>query len=322
MTDLEAEQPAVSPAPVVTEPVSKKSLPFSPRTLKALAAAAGVLTLVIVVSSLVYLRPTTDGAVRAIVGVLPYPAAVVGSDVITVNEYLEERDALDAYFKSSAGETGVAPGEEEIARNIMDTLVHKSAVNHLADEAGVAVDESRVDAFYDQAVGGTDRDQFALQLESMFGWSVDEFRDRVVRPVVLAMQLGEQIEQDASLQDARRAKVQGAYDRLAAGDDFAVVAGDTSAAFSATTGGDVGYVKMSEVPPEWAETIAGLEVGSYSTVSEGVESFLIFQVTDRVEAGEDTEVKLSIISVPKVTLEEAVQEYLDSTRVWKFIGRT
>ena len=126
----------------------------------------------------------------------------------------------------------------------------------------------------------------------------------------------------SSFAPSERAKAQGAYERLAAGEDFAVVAGDTSAAFSATTGGDVGYVKMSEVPAEWTETLAGLEIGAYSAVAEGVESFLIFQVTDRVEAGEDTEVKLSIISVPKVTLEEAVQEYLDSTRVWKLIGRT
>lgn len=318
MTDLEPQTPS---APAETA-APKKSLPFSPRALKAIAVGAGVLAVGIALSSIVYLREPTSGAVRAIVGVLPYPAAVVGSDVITIGEYLRERDALEAYFQSTADETGAAPSEEEITSNIVDTLVHKSAVNRLAAEAGVTVDEARVDAFYEQAVGGVDRDQFELQLESMFGWSVDEFRERVVRPVVLAMQLGETIEQDAARQDARRAKAQAAYDRLVAGDAFEVVAGDTSADFSATTGGDVGYVKMSEVPPDWTETIAGLEVGSYSAVAEGAESFLIFQVTDRVEAGADTEVRLSIISVPKVTLEEAVQEYLESVRVWRLIGRT
>lgn len=321
VTDLESEQPIASPAPSVAEPLPKKTLPFSVRTLKMLAAAAGALVFVAIVTSIVYLRAPTDAVVRAVVRVLPYPAAVVGTDVITIGEYLEERDALDAYFTSSAGETGTAPSETEITRNIMDTLVHKSAVNRMAGDMALVVDESRVDAFYEQALGGTDEEQFALQLESMFGWNVDEFRERVVRPVVLAIQLGEQIERDAARQDARRANAQGAYDRLIAGEPFATVAGDTSADFSAATGGDVGYVKMSEVPPEWAETIGGLAIGSYSEVLEGTESFLIFQVTDRTEAGADTEVQLSIISVSKVTLEEAVQEYLDSARVWKFIGR-
>lgn len=322
VTDLESEQiPSSTPTPT-SAPETNVTLPISRRRLRVLALAAGVLSAIVVLSSIVYLRPPTNGTVRAIVGVLPYPAAVIGTDVITINEYLEERDALDAYFQTSAGETGTVPSEEEITQNIMETLVHKSAVNHLAEASGMTLDESRVDAFYEQAVGGADQEQFAAQLDSMFGWTVDEFRDRVVRPVVLAMQLGEQIEGDASLQDARRQKAQAAYDRLVAGDDFAVVAGDASADFSAAGGGDVGYVKMSEIPQEWTGTISQLETGSYSEVVEGIESFLIFRVTDRVEAGEDTEVKLSIISVQKVTLEEAVQEYLDSTRVWKLIGRT
>jgi len=329
VTDIEIEQPIPSPSPVevvnpVSEkPVAKRRLPsFAPRTIKILAIVAGVFALIAIITSIVYLRAPTDKDVRAIVGVLPYPAAVVGGDVITIGEYLQERDALDAYFQASAEEAGSAPSEEEIAANIMDTLVHKSAVNHLAEEAGVVVDEARVDAFYQEALGGADQEEFAVQLESMFGWNVDEFRERIVRPVVLAMQLGEKIEQDASLQEARRQKAQGAYDRLVAGEDFAVVAGDTSADSSAVTGGDVGYIKMSEVPPELFETIGSLEVGSYSEVVEGVESFIVFLMTDRVETGDETEVKLSIISIPKVTLEETVQEYLDSTRVWKLVGRT
>jgi hypothetical protein len=288
-----------------------------------LVVAAIGLVVAAAATSLVYLRPVTSGAARAVAAVFPYPAAVVGSDVITVGEYLDERDALDAYFASSAALVGAgAENEEEIERNLMETLIHKSAVGHLAETAGIVVDAARVEAFYAQAVGGADSEQFAVQLERTFGWTAEEFRDRVVAPVVLAMQLEESIGRDAGRQDVRRGQAVRAYERLEAGEPFGTVASDTGADASATTGGDVGYVKMSDVPAEWAATLAGLDVGAYSAVVEGTESFLIFQVTDRVEAGDDSEIRLSIVSVPKVTLEEAIQEYLESARVWRFIGRT
>lgn len=294
----------------------------SKRIVTAAIAAGAVLVALVAAGSLVYLRTPTDGYVRAMTKVVPFPAAVVGTDVITIGEYLRERDALDAYFQSSAGETGTVPSEDEIEQNLMDTLVHKFAVNHLANAAGITVDEQRVDAFYAQAVGGADSDTFAQELDRMFGWTVDEFRDRVVRPVVLAMQLGEQIAQDESLQAPRRAQAQKAVDRLAAGEDFAIVAGETSSDSSAPVGGDVGYVRMSDVPPEWTDVVNGLEVGGNSDILDGSESFVILEVTDRTDAGDDAEVRLSIITVPKVTLEESVEDYLESVRVWRFLGRS
>lgn len=332
MSDL--EQPSISnispdvpervaPETPAQEPVRATVLTRRPipRTAKIAASAAVAVALVVGISSFVYLHPPTDRTVRVITAVVPFPAAIVGSDVITVNEYLKERDALNAYFKSSAEQSGTVPSETEIEANIMDTLVHKSAVNRLAEEAGVTIDEPRVDAFYEQALGGADPQEFADQLQSMFGWSTDEFRDRVVRPVVLAMQLGEKIGADVEVQNPRREQAQDAYDRLAKGEDFAAVAGDTSADSSATSGGDVGYVKVQDIPSEWSGTIGSLGIGAYSGVEEGTDAFMIFKVMDRTGSGDAAQVKLSIISVPKVTLEETVQEYLDSSRVWKLIGR-
>jgi hypothetical protein len=298
-----------------------KRLQISPKAVKVAAAAVAVVAALAVVTSLVYLRPPTDPLVRRFTSILPYPAAVVGTDVIAMSAYLEERDALNTYFENAATETGTKPSEEEITQNIMDTLVHKAAVRYLAREAGVELDEARVDAFYQEAVGGADQEEFSTQLEAMFGWTPEEFRSRVVTPVVLAMQMGEQVAGDAERQAGRRAEIDAAYGRLQAGEDFAAVATTTSSDFSGANGGDVGYLNLSDIPEEWKTAIEALPIGSYSEVVEGTESFIIFKVTDRITAGEDSQVKLSVITVPKVTLEEAVQEYLDSVRVWKFIGR-
>lgn len=289
------------------------------RVLLAVGAAMVVCT---GLTALTYAWEPTGTFVRTVSRVVPYPAVVVGNDVTTIAEYLRERDALEAYFVSAAQESGSAPSEEEIAASIVETIVHKSAVGHLAAEAGVTADAARVEALYAQAAGNADEALFARQLSEMFGWTPEEFRERVVAPVVLAAQLGESVASDAVIQQPRRADAEAALARLAAGEAFSTVAADTSSDLSAAEGGDAGFVNMSDLPPAWAEAVAALAIGEHSGVVDGNESYFIFLLTDRVGAGDTEQARLSVISIPKVTLEEAIQEYLESARVWKFIGRT
>lgn len=314
------EEPAVNAPPVPVSASVPKML--SSKLLRGVAIGAAAVLLGLGTTSFVYLRPPTDQGVRRIVSVIPYPAAVVGNQVISIRAFLDERDALNTYFETAAAQGGTAPTEAEITMNIMETLVHKAAVEQLAVQNGVTADDARVEEFYQQATSGTDEATFAAQLESMFGWTVDEFRARVVKPVVLATQLGEKISADAARQEARKQEAQAAYNRVAAGESFAVVAADQSQDSSAQTGGDIGYVSVSEIPEEWKADIAALAIGDVSPVIEGEEAFMVFKLTDRTGSGDTEKVELSLISIPKETLDEVVQTYLDSTRVWKLIGRT
>lgn len=313
----------VEPAVELAAPVAVPSVPRASKLLRGVVAAAAVVLVGVGTSSYVYLKPPTDAGVRAVVRFVPYPAAVVGSQVISMRAFLDERDALNTYFETSAAQQGAAaPTEAEITRNIMETLVHKAAVEQIAKQNGVVVDDARVDEFYAQATSGTDEATFAAQLQSMFGWTTDEFRQRVVRPVVLASQLGETVSKDAARQEGRKQEAQAAYDRVAAGESFAVVAADQSQDSSAQTGGDIGYVNVSDIPEEWKADIRALAIGDISPVIEGQDAFMIFRLTDRIGTGDAEKVQLSLISIPKETLDEVVQTYLDSIRVWKLIGRT
>ncbi len=307
------------PPPMVSGP---KKRPVSPKVLWICAAVSFLMVSTAVLTSVVYLRPPTDSFVQKVVGVFPYPAAVVGSDMISMKSFLNERMALNKYFEANTSIDSPMPSEQEIAVNIIDTLVHKTAVEQLAEEVSVIVDETRVEEFYVDATGGGDPAAFALELDTMFGWTTDQFRERVIRPVVLTMQLSEYVSKDETRQAEPLAKANSAYDRLVAGEEFALVATDTSIDPSATSGGDIGFINLTDIPEEWQVAVSELEVGSYTEVLEGDLTYMIFLLTDRVVAGEDTQVKLSLIAVSKVTLEEIVQAYLESVRVWKFVGRT
>ena len=308
-------------APVVAS--EKTPFVLSKNARNSLVALGIIVGVFAIMTSFVYRQDPTDSSVRKIIGVIPYPAAVIGNHVVTLKEYLGERDALQTYFRSSAAQSGSAvPEESAIERNIMDTISHKIVVDEMAGAANVAVDDAKVDELYASAMGGADPAVFAEQVNTMFGWTVDEFRTRVLKPVVLAAQMEDSISADAGRQAARLAKIQAAYDRVAAGEDFATVATEASEHASSATGGDVGEVAASDIPDEWKGAIAALAVGEYSKPIEGTSEYMIFKVTARTGKDADEKVTLSLISVPKVTLEEVVQEYLATHRNWRLIGNS
>lgn len=309
-------------AAIEPEPVMGGSR-LSSKTKHVLVSVGVVALTFAIMTSFVYRHDPTDSSVRKIVGVIPYPIAVVGNQVITYGEYLEERDALNAYFVSTAAQNGTdSPDEEVIAKGILDTMAHKIVVADMAKNDGIELDSAKVDEFYANALGGADPAAFEAQLQTMFGWTPDQFRSRVVEPVVLATQVGETLGADESLQSEAKQKAQAAYDRVASGEDFGKVATDASSDPSATAGGDVGSIKLAEIPEEWRESVSALKPGDYSGVVEGQGYFMVFKVAERTGKDADESVKLALISVAKKTLEDVIQEYLASHRNWRAIGNT
>lgn len=325
---MEPETPEISPPveavvaeTVVADPkLSRFAIPK--RALRAVTAIAVLVLAFVAMTTFVYRHAPTDSSVRKIVGAIPYPAAVIGNHVITMRDYLGERDALNTYFASQSGQSGAPTDEVAVTKSVMDTMVNKVVVADLAKAAGITLDDAKAAEFYADALGGADESTFAEQLNAVFGWTPDEFKERVVKPVVLSVQVSESIQADASRQADRLAKAQAAYDRVASGEDFAAVATDVSADPSAAAGGDVGDVKVSDIPAEWKDAVAAVAVGDYSKVVEGKAMYLVFKVVARTGKDADESVRLSLIAVHKETLEEATEEYLASVRVWRYIGNT
>ncbi len=281
----------------------------------------GVLVLcVVTVLAFVYTRPLSDSVVHLLGTRLPLPAAVVDDEWISLKSFFAEQDALKTYFTSPGQEENV-PTEEELTQNILDTLIRKTVVEQLAVQYQVTLDAARVEVFYQEMLGGTGEEAFAVQLQDSFGWTPDEFRARIVEPVVLATQVSEDILANPSQQQQAKEKIDAALARVEAGDAFATVATEVSGDLDATGGGDLGIVSLSDLPDEWIAALEGLEVGQVTGVIDGTEDYFVFQVTDRMVVEEEIKLGLSAIVVRKTTLEDAVDNYLNSVRVWRFVGR-
>ena len=295
--------------------VSKKMMPVV-ITLGIMLAVFAIMT------SFVYRHSPTDSSVRKIVNVIPYPAELIGNHFITLKELADERDMMSTYLQVSGvlDENG-GQDDRTIDENLLNTIEQRFIISQIAASRNVVADAGKVDEFYVDSMAGSDPELFANQITATFGWTTDEFRTRVIEPVVLATLTNESIAQDAERQAEPKRKAQAAYDRLVAGEDFAAVAGETSGHPSAASGGDVGELLALDVPEEFREVIAALEVGAYSTVFDGKTSFMIFKLTSRSGTGQEEKLGISLISIQKITLTELVEEYKLLHRNWRFIPK-
>lgn len=272
-------------------------------------------------TAIVYYKAPTDPLVRSIASVFPYPAIQVNGETITISDYLAEYDALQQYF-SELQDGEIAPLGAELESGLADTLVNKLALRQMAALNGVDIDEGEVDRILSDIMlaPGGDKD-FEAQIQENFGWTIDEFRLRVVESVVLASQMSEFIDGSAELQQERRAAAEAALVRLETGESFELVASEVSEDFSAKAGGNIGFVKASEMPAAWLSALESKEVDELTGIIEMPEVYFILKVTDRILQGEDEEIQLSAIVISKRTLEEVVDAFIAESEVKNYLTR-
>jgi len=271
-----------------------------------------------VASQQVYSRPVDDAFVRSVAQVLPFPALSVNGTRVSMKEFLVEYDALTQYFADQGSE---APPADQLEIAIADTLINKVVIRQLAEARGLAIDTARVAQYYQEVLASQESEEaFVQDLNDTFGWTAEEFKSRIIESIVLALQMSEAVLYDQTTQQSRRDSIDAAYVRVSNGEDFALVATDIHAGFGAGLQADLGYVKLSIIPESWASAVASLSIGSMTEVLDLPEGYAIFKAEDRIVAAEDTEVHLLSITVPKMTLEEMVKDYLETAKVKRYVG--
>jgi len=277
----------------------------------------GFLLVFVGLSATVYSLTATSPVVRAITSVLPYPAYVIGNEVITYGEFLTEFDSLAAYFNSI---------EEEANKNldveVTEALINKIATQHLAVELSIELDPERETALFKQVLYGlSGEDELAVELEQELGWTIDEFKERVVQPIALATQINEFVLNDEEIQAERRSQADEAYQQVIDGESFDTVSGEVAGNFELPVWKDKEFEKLSAYPTDWQTIISELEIGDITEPFNADATFVIARLDEKIEAGDDTEVKLSLIAIPKIGLEDTLDEYLEEIRIWRLIRK-
>ena len=329
-----------TPAHAATPPAERPAAgaannPVSVRRRIAWIAGGVLCVLVLAFGFGLYRYQWHGGVTEVVTKVLPYPAAIVNGSVIRWSDFSDELSALERFYaqQRAAGPSGAAyPSESDLKQRVLDRLVKDALAAQLASRYGITVTSVDVDKAYD----GTILDQSALgtatgkakaetraaaSLQQMYGLDPAQFKNAILRPLLVRQKLQAAIQGDETLNAENRKKAEKALAELKAGKPFKDVAAAYSEDSSVTaTGGDRGWVGRGLLPPEVEAAAFALAPGETSGVVKSAFGYHVLRVTDVQKArGQVTKVHLQEILVKPVQIDDYLEAQKDTASIIAFI---
>ncbi len=163
-----------------------------------LTIISGIVALVLVLALVgvglvyaVYVGRSDNSVVRKVAA--SWPAARLGAYTITYGQFTQSRDTLHTYLASDAakaqGATGPYTPELEKQATI-ERLLRDDAIEEIAAQRGITITDPEVRAQFATMTASSTNSasstvNLAQYLADNFGWNEEQFRQNIVRPMML-----------------------------------------------------------------------------------------------------------------------------------------
>ena len=265
--------------------------------------------------------PVSDAILKAV----PLPVANVNGHDIRFSEFRGDVSALNKYFAKAVaeGQLKELPTVAQNEKQALDRLVRSEVLSEEAVKRNLSVTEADKDTEFSnlaQQAGGDP----AVEINDLYGWTIQQFKDKVIGPYLLEQKLGEQLSKDTTLDTAAKDKATQVLAEVKSGaEDFGLLAKRYSAdTGSAQNGGDLGFFAKGAMVPEFEEAAFALKVGEVSDLVKSQFGYHIIKVTDvkTDKKGLVTEVKASHILIQPESTQQLLDAAVAAARVKKYIN--
>lgn len=297
-------------------PSLKKIIPF-------LYAGGTVIALfAIFVFLVVYTLDARNGIVERIERTVPLPAVFIGiKPAFSIKSFMENRDAVKRFYESqdfaSIGvrvDFSTEDGEKRFMireRAVLNRMIEDAVIEEYARARGIrittAVTEQRMARMIDEF---GKRKVVENNLQRLYGWTMDDFAMRVVRPSLYREELEKMFEKENRPTSDMRAKIERARKELADGREFDDVAQRLSEGITAAQGGALGWFGKEQLVAEVSTVAFSIAEGQTSDIIESTLGFHIIRVNERREENGESLVNLSQIVVHKKTFAQWMEEIM------------
>lgn len=240
------------------------------------------------------------GPAASIVSSLALPAATVNGEAVSFRDYADDlATARRVYAKTKADNpTQQIPTDEELRKGVLDRLIENVVLEQEAKRLNVTLTDKDIDDEFAKMAASNNGEDPAKTIKDTYGWTVEQFKRKAMRPYLLAQRLTAAIAADESSVKAVEQRAQGFLDQIKGGEDFAKVARENSDdKASAVKDGDLGFFTKDVMVKEFADAAFTLKPGEMSGLVRTQFGFHIIKVTDvkKDKKGTVTEVRASHI---------------------------
>ena len=190
--------------------------------------------------------------------IIPYPAAIVGSDFILLKDYNKRVNSLEHYYQA----TGQKP-EEGYKKAVLEEMINHQIIEIGARKYNILVTDKEVEDSYQQLVAGKGgEEQVKNLLSQLWGYDIFSFK-QLIKEKLLEEKVKSEIpvsnhlkhllvkmnaDADQQTREAIQAKAQGYYNEIKAGKSIAEEAKQFSEDInSKDNGGDLGWLSIDQI---------------------------------------------------------------------------
>lgn len=264
----------------------------------------------------------------AVSRVVPFPAVIIGytnviplgavdSNLASVRRFYESQDfgrtGLRVDFSTPDGAKRLKIKEKEV----LNKMVEDKVVTMLAVKRGITISQSDVDKAVSEqlAVYGSSPDAVSKKLMDMYGWTIDDFKTKVVLPSMYRDRLASAVAGELTSPEQAQQQIQAAKQELDSGADFASVAQKYSQGASAASGGEMGWVAKGQLIPALSDAIYGAADPGDSIIESPL-GFHIVNIEEKKKDGDADVVRFRQIFVPKETFADWLNAQMSTMTFW------
>ncbi|MBI4092449.1 MAG: peptidylprolyl isomerase [Candidatus Kerfeldbacteria bacterium] len=265
----------------------------SPRHLfviMAISAAAIVIVGLVVLAIGVYSAHWRSPTVKTVSRLVPLPTATVNGQWLSYYNFLDAIDTLNISLSKPevlrASGFSTKPTLGQLQTLVLERMVKDAIVEQLAAKRGVVVTPAALDAEIKKLTSQTGSPaDVEQQIRALYGWDLNTFSQRVVKPFLIRQRLQESISADDKINADQIKAAESAWQRVKAGkEDFKVLAAELNQDSTKNTEGDLGIFGRGERVQALEDAVFALEVGQTSGIVRTVEGFHILKLLEKIPA--------------------------------------
>lgn len=252
----------------------------------------------------------------------PMPAAIVGNSWVTINEVEENVFSVRRFYEnqdfSGIGvriDFETEDGKKRLKlhrREVLNKMIEDEVIKKIAKEYEIVISDELVRSEINRPLSeGGDREEVKKELERLYGWDLDSFAEKVVRPQLLREKVEERFVKENPITEETKNKIFQAKKELDDGRDFFDVAKKYSEGRTKDDGGALGWFEANsdQLISEIDAVASALELNKNSEIIESPLGLHIIRVTDSKTLGNGTRlIYVNQIFVKRKTFIDFVEE--------------
>jgi parvulin-like peptidyl-prolyl isomerase len=256
--------------------------------------------------------------------VAPYPAVFVNWRLVRYYDYADDVETLKTFFESQGEDLGAAiPEDKEMKKQVLDRLIKNELSYQLAKKYGIKISDDDLEKEIQNIVDQSEsRESVEQTLEEQYGWGIEEFKEKVLKPFLVQQKLQEAISKDETLNQEAKKKAEDILAKIKGGEkSFEDLAKEYSEDTTAEEGGDLGYFGKGIMVPEFETAAFSLGVGEVSDLVVTEYGYHIVKVTEQIEDdnGEVNQVRASHILIKTKSLDDFLTEEMEKAKIWRLV---